>query len=141
MDKIRSIRTPTPPKLNFDASMEILDKRHAVDSLADINADEFKPKAFNSSANVKPGKSEADIIKIKGETRPIKVDSNDDPLFHQKVRDYIQLDREYIQSIGDIFIKYFVFNRFLVMTMPEWNNGSIECTLTDRKCLPQPIDL
>lgn len=85
MDKIRSIRTPTPPKLNFDASMEFLDKRHVSDSLADINADEFRPKAFNSSSNVKSGKSDADIIKIKGETRPIKIDSNDDPLFHQKV--------------------------------------------------------
>lgn len=84
MDKIRSIRTPTPPptKLNFDASMELLDKRYATDSLADINADEFRPKAFNSKST----KSEADIIKIKGETRPIKTDTNDDPLFHQKVR-------------------------------------------------------
>lgn len=89
MDKIRSIRTPTPPilKLNFDASMEFLDKRHVSDSLADINADEFRPKAFSSTSNVKVGKSEAtDIIKIKGETRPIKPDSNDDdPLFHQNV--------------------------------------------------------
>lgn len=85
MDKIRSIRTPTPPKLNFDASMELLDKRHAADSLADINADEFKPKAFTSTSNVKAEKSEADIIKIKGETRPIVTDSMDDPLFHQKV--------------------------------------------------------
>lgn len=85
MDKIRSIRTPTPPKLNFDASMELLDKRHASDSLADLNADEFRPKAFSSTSNAKSGKSEADIIKIKGETRPIKTDTNDDPLFHQKV--------------------------------------------------------
>lgn len=84
------MRTPTPPNLdskkqNFDASMELLDKRHATDSLADINADEFRPKAFNSTSSAKSGKSEADIIKIKGETRPIKTDSNDDPLFHQKV--------------------------------------------------------
>lgn len=85
MDKIRSIRTPTPPKLNFDASMEFLDKRHVSDSLADINADEFKPKTFSSTSNVKSEKSDADIIKLKGETRPIKLDSNDDPLFHQKV--------------------------------------------------------
>lgn len=91
MDRIRSIRTPTPPKaaqLNFDASMEFLDKRHVTESLADINADEFRPKTFSSSSsNVKVGKSDgADILKVKGETRPIKVDSNDDdPLFHQNV--------------------------------------------------------
>lgn len=85
MDKIRSIRTPTPPKLNFDASMEFLEKRHVSESIADINADEFRPKAFTSASNVKAEKSEGDIIKIKGETKPNASDSNDDPLFHQKV--------------------------------------------------------
>lgn len=104
MDKIRSIRTPTPPKLNFDASMEVLDKRHATDSLADINADEFRPKAFNS----KSGKAE-DIIKIKGETRPIKADTNDDPLFHQTVR--LQFDlTENAHTNWDIFTKDFILS-------------------------------
>lgn len=87
IEKIRSMRTPTPPPtaLNFDATIELLDKRHVSESLAEINADEFRPKTFTSTANSKE-KSDADIIKIKGEIRPTKTDSNDDPLFHQKVR-------------------------------------------------------
>lgn len=98
MDKIRSLRTPTPPpsKLNFDASMEFLDKRHVSDSLTDINADEFRPKAFSSSSNVKKGKSDADILKVKGETRPIKTDSNDDPLFHENVCNMIKFIYNFI---------------------------------------------
>lgn len=88
MDKIRTMRTPTPPpsKLNFDASMEFLEKRHVTDSLAEINANEFKPKTFSSSTNTKGEKTDADIIKLKGVARCIKTDTNDDPLFHQKVR-------------------------------------------------------
>lgn len=84
MDKIRSIRTPTPPKLNFDAGMEFLDKRQISDALEELNANEFKPKTFNSAAN-KSEKTDADVIKVKGELRINKTDANDDPLFHQKV--------------------------------------------------------
>lgn len=79
------MRTPTPPKLNFEAGMEFLDKRHVSDSLEEINANEFRPKTFNSSTNSKNDKSDADIIKVKGEAKAVKMDTNDDPLFHQKV--------------------------------------------------------
>lgn len=79
------MRTPTPPKLNFDASMEFLEKRHVSDSLAEINANEFKPKTFSTASNSKGEKSDADVLKVKGELKSIKLDSNDDPLFHQKV--------------------------------------------------------
>lgn len=83
IDRIRAIRTPTPPKLNFEASMEFLDKRQVSDALDDINKNEFRPKTFSSAK-----KSEiVDIIKIKGETKATKLDStDDDPLFHQKVK-------------------------------------------------------
>lgn len=87
MDKIRSMRTPTPPpsqKLNFDAGMEFLDKRQVSDALEEINANEFRPKTFNSSTN-KNEKIDADSIKVKGEPKVNKIDINDDPLFHQKV--------------------------------------------------------
>lgn len=88
VDKIRAMRTPTPPpsKQNFEASLEFLDKRHVSDAIDEVNANEFRPKAFNSSANNKNDKSDADVIKIKGETKANKTDSNDDPLFHQKVK-------------------------------------------------------
>lgn len=65
--------------------MEFIEKRQVSDALEEINANEFKPKAFNSSANNKSEKSDADVIKVKGEIRVNKSDSNDDPLFHQKV--------------------------------------------------------
>lgn len=86
MDKIRSIRTPTPPpqKLNFDTTMEFLDKRQISDALEELNANEFRPKSFNSSTN-KSEKLDSDVVKVKGEPRIQKFDSNDDPLFHQKV--------------------------------------------------------
>lgn len=82
------MRTPTPPplpKLNFEAGMEFLEKRQVSDALDEINANEFRPKAFNSSANNRNDKSDADIIKVKGEPKAVKTESNDDPLFHQKV--------------------------------------------------------
>lgn len=82
------MRTPTPPppsKLNFEASLEFLDKRHVSDAIDEVNANEFRPKVFNSSANNKNEKSDADIIKVKGEVKAIKTEANDDPLFHQKV--------------------------------------------------------
>lgn len=64
--------------------MEFLDKRQISDALEELNANEFRPKSFNSSTN-KSEKSDADVVKVKGEPRIQKVDSNDDPLFHQKV--------------------------------------------------------
>ncbi|XP_055325854.1 uncharacterized protein DDB_G0271670-like [Sitodiplosis mosellana] len=88
VDRIRAMRTPTPPpaaKLNFDAGMEFLDKRQVSDALEEINANDFQPKTFNSSANNKNEKSDADIIKLKGEIKGAKTDTNDDPLFHQKL--------------------------------------------------------
>lgn len=72
--------------------MEFLDKRQVSDALEELNANEFRPKTFNSSANDKNDKSDADIIKLKGEVKATKTDTNDDPLFHQKVRMNIQSD-------------------------------------------------
>lgn len=83
---MRTPTPPTPPKLSFEAAMDVLDKRHISNALEEINAEEFRPKTFNSSANNKNEKSDTNVIKIKGESKAIKADSNtDDPLFHQKV--------------------------------------------------------
>lgn len=100
------MRTPTPPKLNFDTSMEFLDKRHVSDSLAEINANEFRPKTFSSTTNSKGEKSDADLIKVKGEVRATKIDSNDDPLFHQQVR-FIEMNSVRIELIKNLFLKVF----------------------------------
>lgn len=88
INKIRAMRTPTPPKQSFEVNVEVLDRRHLSDALEEINANEFRPKSFNSTATNKTdknGKTDADIIKIKGETKAVRIDSNDDPLFHQNV--------------------------------------------------------
>lgn len=106
IEKIRAMRTPTPPKLNFDTSMEFLDKRQVSDSLAEINANEFRPKTFSSTTNSKGEKSDADLIKVKGEVRATKIDSNDDPLFHQQVR-FTEMNSVHIELIKNLFLKVF----------------------------------
>ncbi|XP_031637528.1 uncharacterized protein LOC116349966 isoform X2 [Contarinia nasturtii] len=84
VDRIRAIRTPTPPKLNFEASMQFLDKRQITDALSEINANEFRPKTFSSVNNTNVKQEMIDLI-IKGEAKIQKIDAGDDPLFHQNV--------------------------------------------------------
>lgn len=86
VDKIRAMRTPTPPqsKTNFEASVEFLDQRPVLDAIDEINANEFRPKTFNSSTNTKAEKSDSDV-KVKNEVKLNQTNINDDPLFHQKV--------------------------------------------------------
>lgn len=110
MDKIRSIRTPTPPpeKSNFDAGMEFLDKRQISDALEELNANEFRPKSFNSSTN-KSGKSDADVVIVKGKPRIQKVDSNDDPLFHQKVSFTLKERRKKVSKMLNYYFYLQVF--------------------------------
>lgn len=78
--------------------MEFLDKRQISDALEELNANEFRPKSFNSSTN-KSGKSDADVVIVKGEPRIQKVDSNDDPLFHQKVSFTLKERRKKVSKI------------------------------------------
>lgn len=87
VDKIRSMRTPTPPKISFASTMEFFDKRLISDALEEINADTFVPKTFNSTVNANKAneKDEADVLKVKGEVRSSKIDVDDDPLFHRNV--------------------------------------------------------
>lgn len=138
MDKIRSIRTPTPPpqKSNFDAGMEFLDKRQISDALEELNANEFRPKSFNSSTN-KSEKSDADVVKVKGEPRIQKIDSNDDPLFHQKVSFSLK-ERKKNQENAKLLCVFIC--RYLVTMKNVWNSGFINFTKNDRKCLLPPIE-
>lgn len=86
-DKIRLLRTPSPPKMTFSSAMDYLDGRQGnTDAIDEINADGFAPKTFNSATNTssKANKTELDL-KVKGDPKINKFDLNDDPLFHKNV--------------------------------------------------------
>lgn len=84
-DKIRAMRTPTPPRITQTVNLDFLDERPVSDAIDEINADKFVQKTFNSSANdAKPDK-DTDVVKAKIEPRINKVNVDDDPLFHKNV--------------------------------------------------------
>lgn len=82
------MRTPTPPKIEYTANLDFLDKRTVSDALDEINANKFVQKTFNSTGNADEIKDkESDVLKVKGELKVNKMDADgDDPLFHKNVR-------------------------------------------------------
>lgn len=87
MDKIRSLRTPTPPKITFSSNLDFLDNRVLSDAINEINAERFVSKAFNSTASTEVSnkkdekKAEVKAATIADDLREIE----DDPLFHKNV--------------------------------------------------------
>lgn len=85
IEKIRAMRTPTPPRITFTTNLDFLDRKPTTDAIDEINLDKFVQKTFSSATDVKPDK---DLPKVKGQQIPKinKSDADDDPLFHKNVR-------------------------------------------------------
>lgn len=123
MDRIRSMRTPTPPKINVPpANLDFLDNRALTAALDEINADKFVPKAFNSATNV------ASVSKQEGKTDKTKKvvavnahGTKDDSLFHQNVRGKIRIFEHCLLYSSNFDV--FCCCRYMAMMMSEWNVG------------------
>lgn len=76
------MRTPTPPKITLTTNLDFLDQRPTTDAIDEINSDKFVQKTFNSATDTKPNK---DVLKVKGEPKINKFETDDDPLFHKNV--------------------------------------------------------
>lgn len=79
------MRTPTPPRITLTTNLDFLDQKPTTDAIDEINSDKFVQKTFNSATDVKPNK-DLEVLKIKGEPKINKPDTDDDPLFHKNVR-------------------------------------------------------
>lgn len=86
VEKIRAMRTPTPPKITLTTNLDFLDKKPTTDAIGEINSDKFVQKTFNSAIDVKPSNRDLEVLKVKGEPKINKSETVDDPLFHKNVR-------------------------------------------------------
>lgn len=85
VEKIRAMRTPTPPKITLTTNLDFLDRKATTDAIDEINSDKFVQKSFMPAVDAKLNKDSV-ILRIKGEPKINKPDADDDPLFHKNVR-------------------------------------------------------